>query len=231
MNFFIYKDMKRIKRIVKRLFCRNRFDFDRENSIDYALFHENGFHAKTEEIKKIIRKHIKRETESLIMLDVGCGIGEIDRAISKDFEKFKIIGVDSASKSIREALDKDVNNNKFLVCNAEKLCFNNNSFNAVLLVNILHHSFANINLIIREAIRVMKKEGILIIFELNPLNLFQMIWFYLLCPIDRDMHMVNPLCLKRIIERITCRDGIVQYKLLWQVLYFEYVLVFSKKGR
>jgi ubiquinone/menaquinone biosynthesis C-methylase UbiE len=231
MKFCLNKEIKRLKCVIGKLFNKKEFDFNKEDSLNYAFFHENGLFSKTENIKKLIRSHYNGNSFSgnsgPLLLDICCGTGEIDEVISSDFRR--IIGMDSAVEAVKKAKARDIVNSNFLVCNAEKLCFLNGLFDVVILVNCLHHSFKSIRVIIQEAHRVLKKGGLIVVSELNPLNPLQIIWFYLFCPIDRGMCMISPGYLKEVTEEVTNDNGLITIKLLRSSLYFEYMAVCLKK--
>jgi len=233
MKLCIRKDIKRLRYVIKRLFHKEEFDFNKEDYLNYTLFHENSLFVKARTIKGLVKEHFVTnpllKNEALFILDVGCGTGEIDRLIQGDFAKVTVIGVDSAIEAVRRATMRNLNNAKFLACSAEKFCFTDNVFDIVILANILHHSYRSILNIIQESLRVLNTSGKILIFEVNSLNPLQILWFYLFCPIDKGMHMVSPMHLRRILKNVTADNGIITIKPLPSSLYFEYMAVYSKK--
>jgi len=233
MKLCLNKEIKRVKCVAGKLFNKKEFNFNKEDSLDYAFFHENGLLSKTESIKKLIKSHFNGNSFSgnsgPLLLDICCGTGEIGEVISSDFRR--IIGVDSAIETVKKAKTRNVVNGNFLVCNTEKLCFLNGLFDVVILVNCLHHSFKSLRIIIQETYRVLKKGGFMAIFELNPLNPLQLIWFYLLCPVDKGMRMIGPRYLKQVMEETAGGNGSITIKPLPLTLYFEYMVVYSKNNQ
>lgn len=234
MKLCINKEIKKLRCVIRRLFKKKEFCFNRENFLDYTFFHENGLFSKVQAIRKLIADWICyngsyfENCDSLSILDVGCGTGEIGELLQYDFNK--IVGVDSSVETVRKATARNLKNSRFLACRAESLCFANGVFDVVILVNILHHSSKWIRIIIYESYRVLKKGGLMVIFELNPLNPLQMIWFYLFSPIDRGMHMISPMYLKRIVKEVRDDDNLMIVKHLLSSLYFEYMTVYSKNN-
>lgn len=231
MKFCIKKEIQRSGFIIKKLFKNKEFDFNREDSLNYALFHEHGLFSKTEAIKKLIRdfrkgREILSNTNPSVMLDIGCGTGEIDQEIQHEF--CKVIGIDYSMQAVKKARERKLVNCDFLVCNADKLCFLNNLFDTVILVNCLHHSFQSIRVIIHEAFRILKKGGFMVIFELNPLNPLQIIWFHLFSPVDMNMRMISPERLKKLLKGLAGKNKIM-IRQLSTSLYFEYMAVCIKE--
>lgn len=89
------------------------------------------------------------------ILDLGCGSG----IISKDFENFfaaDLVGVD--------IIDNRVVPINFKLVNGRDLPFDENTFDAVLISYVLHHTQDPIR-VLKEAKRVAKTGGKLLIFE------------------------------------------------------------------
>jgi len=235
LRFIIYinmilhlgREVNRFKNVVGKLLSRKIFNFNEEDSLDYAFFHENGLFSKTEAIKKIAREY-KEGAEArkhLVMLDIGCGTGEIDEVIQHDFSR--IIGIDCAKEPIKKAIARKIDNADFLISNAEKLCFLNESFDMVILINTFHHAYKSIPIVVQESLRVLKRNGLLIISEFNPFNPIGLLWFYFLCPVDKGGRMINPIYLKEMAES-TNGKTITVFKPLSLSFYFEYMAIYQK---
>jgi len=89
------------------------------------------------------------------ILDLGCGSGIVAKAF-KDFFQAEVMGVD--------IVDKRIVNIPFQMINGRNLPFPGNSFDAVLISYVLHHS-QNPTSLLTEAKRVSKK---IIIYEDLP---------------------------------------------------------------
>lgn len=228
MKLNIRKEIGKLKHIAKRLKTKQDFDFNTEEYHNFVSFHDNGLLAKSEKIKDFVQKYKQATADisPLVILDVGCGTGEFDQAIHHEFNR--LIGVDSSAGAIKKAKSRNLKNSSFLVASAERLCFTRGLFDFVMLVNCLHHSRGATSAIIQESLRVLKKNGFLLIFELNPFNPLQLIWFNFFSPVDRGMKMVNPLRLKRIITEAAGNRCSINIKPLISSFCFEYMLVYSK---
>ena len=117
----------------------------------------------------------------LRVLSVGCGSGDIERIIKSNGYK-EIIGLE-ISKSENPKIP-------IQLYDGEKFPFENNSFDTVIFVYCLHHtkSFQEIRQLMEEAVRVSKKEILILdhvynnILERFGLILFDYCWnkiFYL----------------------------------------------------
>lgn len=95
-----------------------------------------------------------------IILDAGCGTGELTKRIAK--KCFKIIGIDISRSAIAIAKKKASKNCKFKYGNIEKLEFPDNYFDKVICVETLEHLLKP-KIVLREFKRVLKSEGQLVL--------------------------------------------------------------------
>ena len=128
------------------------------------------------EVKKIINK------DDLI-LDYGCGPGTFSIKLSKLTNK-NVHSVD-ISKQFLEECEKvkkyNSDNIKTQLIEGNKLPFNNDYFDKVLLFDVIHH-LEEPEIALREIYRVLKKNGKIIIYEPNKLN-----------PLIALMHLIDPI--------------------------------------
>jgi ubiquinone/menaquinone biosynthesis C-methylase UbiE len=113
-------------------------------------------------------------SEELKMLSIGCGAGAREIKFAKYPCFKKILGIDIASRLIAEANDTarsmHHDNLSYSVCNFYQHCFENESFDLILFNSSLHH-FKNINQLIPDKILpLLKKNGLLVIFEYTGPN-------------------------------------------------------------
>ncbi|QEK11422.1 class I SAM-dependent methyltransferase [Crassaminicella thermophila] len=97
------------------------------------------------------------------VLEVACGTGIIALEIAK-FSK-KVIGIDISEKMIQIANSKlqkeEIYNVEFKIGDGYNINFKNNSFDIVLLCNVLH-VVKDPTKLLKEAKRVLKDEGVII---------------------------------------------------------------------
>ena len=106
------------------------------------------------------------------------------------FPKLKIYGIDPSVESIDTASSKN-QNCIFHAYNGIDIPFQNNSFDAAILSNVLHHILPierRKNIV--EIYRILNKNGYLFIFEHNPFN---PVTRYIVknCEFDADAHLVS----------------------------------------
>jgi len=106
--------------------------------------------------------------ESLDILDVGCGVGNLHTYFEQD--KIKVHGIDISGKSIQVA-QEGIPTNHYLQYDGKKIPFEDDSFDLVFTVCVVHHvppkEWRNF---LSEMKRVTKKGGHVCIIEHNPLN-------------------------------------------------------------
>ncbi len=108
------------------------------------------------------------------VLDFGCGNGVYSEKVIT-FNPSKLTAIDISDKAIEIAKTKNHNKINFKVENCENTKFNSNSFDIIYGVGILHH--LSFNKAVKEAERLLKKDGNLIFIEplgTNPIiNLYR----------------------------------------------------------
>jgi len=105
-----------------------------ETKRHYSLAADNFSRARSStwpEIDSFFNKYFKDKNR---VLDIGCGNGRF----SYFFEKSSYLGIDSSEELIKIAL-KNHPDKKFQVADALDLPFNDNSFNGVFSISVLHH--------------------------------------------------------------------------------------------
>lgn len=110
------------------------------------------------------------------ILDIGCGTGDFSLQIKRFVKNSQVFGLDLSEDMLKEAMKKV--KIKPLVGDAISLPFKSNSFDGITLGFVLRHIF--IQGFLKEAMRVLKEDGRLIILELSfPKNFFIRFFFKL----------------------------------------------------
>jgi ubiquinone/menaquinone biosynthesis C-methylase UbiE len=104
-------------------------------------------------------------TENLTLLDVGCGRGGGLNILNKYFKFKELYGCDINSKAINYC-QKNFKNINFKISNAEKLDYNDKTFDLITNVESFH-CYKNKNFFLKETYRVLKKEGSLLMTDIN----------------------------------------------------------------
>ena len=154
-----------------------KFDFDRhgreyESGLDRALkFSGKGtsFFAEIRAayILGLCKKYLGNPAEKKV-LDVGCGIGLIERQVATEFGSFH--GVDISEQSVRIAQAANPRCS-FTVYNGESLPFPDNSFDLVFSSCVLEYlTQPKLSEFFREMIRVLNVGGMMVVIQHNPFN-------------------------------------------------------------
>jgi ubiquinone/menaquinone biosynthesis C-methylase UbiE len=123
-------------------------------------------------------------TESTEVLDLGCASGLLLQRIQLSY-KARGTGVDVSSNLIEKA--KSVNpENTYLIADASKLPFPDNSFDIVTSFDNLEH-IKEYQEVLKEIVRVLKPNGKLILNTINKHNKFTFDW--LLEKMGSDYHL------------------------------------------
>ena len=97
------------------------------------------------------------------ILDIGCGEGGLARQLAA--EGALVTGIDPLLQAIAKAR-ANVPNARFEIATAEALPFKDHAFDLTVMVNALHHvPVALMEAALREARRVLREDGTLVILE------------------------------------------------------------------
>lgn len=113
-----------------------------------------------------------KDINKIKMLDVACGTSRVIKQINKTYQNLNITGIDISPYYI-EFSKNNINSDNitFLQANAEKLPFEDNSFDIVSSVYLFHELPRNTRkTVLSEIYRVLKKDGLLVIEDSIQLN-------------------------------------------------------------
>lgn len=96
------------------------------------------------------------------ILDIGCATGNFLNILKKENSKLELIGLDESEEMIHRARNKFFNDIKFIVSQAEKLPFENDYFNLIVILGSFHY-FQNQKAVFSECYRTLKVGGRLVI--------------------------------------------------------------------
>lgn len=121
-------------------------------------------------IRLFLRLNLKRGSK---IIDMGCGTGELTKKL-KDFGFTNISGYDISKNCIFMAR-KNYKGIDFQVKDIENTKLKSNSVDYLLYCGILHH-FTKMEKAIKEAKRILRKQGKVFVFEPNAVN--PVLWLF-----------------------------------------------------
>lgn len=142
---------------------------------------------KADCIVDLLRRHLG-DPANLRVLDIGCGVGKTDRFLAGRLGA--LAGVDISPASIERAR-ADNPGVPYHVYDGRRLPYADGSFNAAFLICVLHHVEPESRVsLLREAARVVRPGGRLLVFEHNPWNPLTRL-AVARCEFDRDARLLS----------------------------------------
>lgn len=159
MSTFDYPKQTRFVRLTTELYARNKW-----THLFAAVRFWTGSYS---EIERMVPK-------KGTILDLGCGYGIFANYLALASPSRKMIGIDTDRKKIKNAC-KGVLNTSFKVGDATKMKIKN--LTAIILHDVLHHlnSYTQQEQLIKDCKNMLKRNGILIIVEVNNTPLWKLI--------------------------------------------------------
>ncbi len=146
--------------------------------------------VKADYLGKILCKN-KILTNEISVLDVGCGHGLIHPYLLEQHgSKLKLFGVDVASSVIDVAMTNNPNVS-YQAYDGISLPYAENTFDITFAICVMHHvppkEWTNF---LKEMKRVVKPNGLVVIFEHNPINPVTR-QIVKNCPLDKDAVLIR----------------------------------------
>lgn len=133
------------------------------------------------------------------ILDFGCGDGVMSSFVNHVFVHAEVFGVDQSAEAIEVA--RMAYEDVYFAVLEEKIPVADSSFDVVVAAEIFHHiPFKEHDYYVREMMRVLKPNGLLVLFELNPLNLMT-VYRFKRNPLEGGMHMLFPWSAKKLLKQ------------------------------
>ena len=134
-------------------------DKTKQHFDETASYYNNSSDGKfVEPMYEVIVGEIEK-LESGRILDVGCGNGNLFTYLSE--RKYELTGIDFSANMIMEA-EKNCRHATFMVADAEKLPFEDGSFD-IIVCNASFHHYIHPDTVLNEMHRVLKNGGKLLI--------------------------------------------------------------------
>lgn len=145
----------------------DHYDREIKNNLFLRLWHKNRFNKVGQTINNIYPQQI---------LDIGCHGGTFTEAISRQFPRAKVFGIDICSHLIAYAQKKRPKIN-FKVASAEKLPFPDRTFQLVTCFDMLEH-LSNPGKALDEISRVLSGGGILVLTVPSENLIYKLTWWF-----------------------------------------------------
>lgn len=130
--------------------------------------------------KQIIQIVKEKDIKFYQIIDLGCGTGELERQLFFQFPHITITAVDLSDKMINIASSKIKNKNiKFIIDDVNNLHFFENSFDAIFVLNNLHH-FYNLEMFFQRINPWLKSNGYLFIIDPFKDSFIKAVWCFFL---------------------------------------------------
>jgi ubiquinone/menaquinone biosynthesis C-methylase UbiE len=209
----------------------NKAEFD-QFAKEYQSLHATNIRASGEtpdffaEYKIIdLAKEIKKnfQLDSIKILDFGSGVGNSVPYFSKHIKAVDLTCVDvsDASLSIAQARHPDLA--KYVGFDGKTLPFADESFSVVFTACVFHHIPAVEHILLfKEIYRILNKEGVLVVFEHNPLNPLT-VQAVNTCEFDQNAVLIRASTLKQRLSLAGFKDIKCAYR-----IFFPRVLKFFR---
>ena len=148
--------MKDYEDLSRKHFDKQAKDYDEKNTYYYS---REGKISCRDITRYLEEKNIRFEN----LLDVGTGTGYLIDMLSRKYEA-RFYGLDLSENMIMQAKAKHIKNSEFIVGKANKLPFNDSSFDVVTCSQSFHHYPYQLDAM-NEAYRVLKPGGIYILSD------------------------------------------------------------------
>ena len=157
------------------------------------------------------------------ILDFGSGIGNSIPWFRKYFPDTKLICSDISEKSIEVSQKRFPGKEEFSKISSEKIELPDESVDLIFTTCVFHHiPYEEHELWIKELKRILKKGGLLIIFEHNPFNpITKSIVKH--CPFDANAKLISASKLKSKLLQI----GFTKNKIAYRI-FFPKILIFLR---
>lgn len=146
--------MKDYEKLSKEHFNRQASIYDEKDTIYYSKYGKISCNYVSEYLKNIDYNKL---------LDIGSGTGYLINML-KDKEMTEFYGLDLSEEMIKIAESKNIKNAQFILGSANKLPFDDDTFDVVTCIQSFHH-YPYPNEAMREAYRVLKKGGVYILSD------------------------------------------------------------------
>jgi SAM-dependent methyltransferase len=154
-------------------------------------------------------------SESLNILDYGCGIGNSIPFFKKHIKNCQLTAADISKKSLEIAESRFPRQAEFTALTGINLPFEENKFDIIFSACVFHHIPHDEHYsILKELRRTLKHNGILVIFEHNPYNPLT-VKAVNTCPLDKNAVLVKPRLLTSTLKNVGLQNTTITYRIFF----------------
>jgi SAM-dependent methyltransferase len=170
---------------------------------------------KVRDLRSVLIKRGASPEGKLRILDFGCGVGASTPYFRKHFPNALLFGADVSEISIEIAKKRYGKQGKFAKVNDANFTNNFHSFDAVAAFCVFHHISHKEHVEWLSKIKkLLKRDGVLVIYEHNPLN-FLTVRTVNKCPLDANATLVNAAKLVKRCQESGFKNVGVRYRLFF----------------
>lgn len=149
--------------------------------------HKYYVYKKVEHLVQFVKTKFDQH-DKIIILDYGCGTGEVCKILEKYFNN--IVGCDTNESMLKVARLNSFQSNFYLLDENFSLPIADESVDVACMYGVLHHipSKDEIDLVFDKIKRYLKKNAFLVIYEFNPLNPCSR-YIVSTCKVDEGVHL------------------------------------------
>ncbi len=196
----------------------NTYDEGHVKAVAMSGFTPDYFHDyKLKEVVRYLKKN-KLTNKKINFLDFGCGIGRSADYVRKYLSKALIWGVDVSKEEIKIAQknNKKYNNVKFTHFDGFKIPFEK-KFDVIFVSCVFHHvKRSNQRRVMKELFNKLSDNGVLFIFEHNPINpLTQWIYYKNDYQFDKNARLLSPFYTRKLLKNAGFLNTKINYAIFF----------------
>jgi len=156
------------------------------------------------------------------IMDFGSGIGSSVPFFQRFFPDAPIICLDVSEKSLSIGRNRFSDIAEFHIFDGQRIPFDNGSFDLIFAACVFHHipKTEHLNLL-NEWYRILKPNGIAVIFEHNPLNPLT-VHAVNTCPFDKNAVLIKGTDIKKYFSEVGFRQVELRYRLFFPRLLAKF---------
>lgn len=153
--------------------------------------------------------------EPVRILDFGTGIGNSLPHFWRNFPTSYVVGIDVSSRSLEIARGRGDRRTGLVLCDGAFLPFDRGTFDLAFAACVFHHiDHLQHVALLAEIRRVLRPDGLFVLFEHNPLNPLT-VYAVRTCPFDEDARLISGPKMSGRFEKAGFGDVRLAYRLFF----------------